>query len=140
MKTRKMWVHRPYFESDASFGAYVTDVLCTDPVPVLVTSLDGAPDFEPGDRVRSRGATTGIIATHPQQLADGTWVVVVEWPGNALAVMDADPECLTKLPRETSVLLRVTGPDHMVIQSVASYQRNWEEAGVRVERVEDDDA
>lgn len=138
MKTRKMYASPGWGDAvTTGFGVRSTPN-AFQVVPVLVTDATDMPDFEPGDRVRSGGATTGRIATYPQQIGNGSWVVIVEWPNNVLCVMDADPEKLTKLPHEKTVTLRVTGLDHMVIQSVASYQRNWEEAGVRVERVEED--
>lgn len=138
MKTRKMWANRRYFESNGGFVAF-TDARSAEaaPVPLLVTSLEDAPDFEPGDRVRSVMAEC-VVMSHPF-MSDGSWWVpvktILDAPG--LSPMVRLASNLTKLPREKSVLLRVTFAGHPDPDGFVSNLKTCE--GVRVERVEDDD-
>ena len=106
-------------------------------VPVLVTDAEGMPDFKPGDRVRLRGATTGEVVSVPFWLIDDGWNVVVSWPDEHTIV-----ECdrLTKLPKEKTVTLRVTGPEDAVenVGKWLSTTYQQDTRGVRVERVEEE--
>jgi hypothetical protein len=113
-------------------------------IPVLVTSAEGMPDFAPGDRVQFRGYDEDIVYEVEGVYLDkdGRWAVVLyshdgdEW--------DCTYPChLTKLPREVTKLVRVTGTEDGVERTVQAMTsdhafRVATDTGVRVEIVEDE--
>ena len=141
MTTRKMWVRRNYFETDAGFGTYVNPLSTPDPIPVLVTDATDMPDFEPGDRVRWKNVPEGRVFEVDGIYVDrdGKWsVVIVRKPEGYHTVEVA--AMLTKIPREKTVTLRVTGPEDAVEDYMADAGSCTITGrhGVRVERVEED--
>lgn len=144
MKFQKMWAERDW-ECGAGAGLFISPPVVpsdTGVVPVLVQEIpEGMPDFKPGDRVSwGKGCDYGACSTiaAPPYLQGETWRVPLA-NGNTYPC-----DLLTKLPRETSVLLRVTGPEEEV-DMAAKYV--VEKAGLRgagldvqVERVGDPDA
>lgn len=138
MKTRKMWANRRYFESNGGFVAF-TDARSAEaaPVPLLVTSLEDAPDFEPGDRVRwvQDGVHNGEVMGHPFHWQN-TWLVPV-CPDNRMTrgfvVIYAD--CLAKLPREKTTLLRVRTQEVLTPDLLVKHLRS--RTGVLDVRVEE---
>jgi len=109
MTSRMMWAPKEW--KKVSVGAIRIDThnYAIDTIPVIVTSAEGMPDFKPGDRVRVRhrdGAT--YVDGYPYKSPHGGWWV----PLTSGEVHHA--EDLTKLPREVTKLLRVTGPESAV--------------------------
>lgn len=112
----------------------------SDPIPVLVTDAESMPDFKPGEMVsRLQLDLHGEVAAYPFRDAVGTWRVPVYdaehirywcWPASSI----------TKRPRETSKLVRVTGPEdnaECLVRGLMGRASDYQ--GVRVEIVEEDD-
>lgn len=140
-KTRKAWVCPTYFNSEGTTFVCYMEESSRNAVQVLVTDATDMPDFKPGDRVNLLGAKgdDGEVVGWPfRRLGRDEWLVPVAAIGRYY-LWRAD--CLTKLPRETSVLLRVTGPEPNVGDFLTCAE-NWNavKERVRVERVEDPDA
>ena len=145
MTTRKMWAPNGWENpcvSTAVRGLYLTPnrSYWEDPVEVQVTTVDHArPDFEPGDRVRLTALKAdGEVLGYPFQLPKGyrsTWIVpVTDHKAGIMRCVSA--EGLTKLPREKTVTLRVTGLEEAVDRFVSKCDRDYL-TGIRVERVEE---
>lgn len=105
---------------------------------------EGRPDFEPGDRVRSMAGGDAEVLTYPQHVGSRDWwPMVVRTDSGSARVWDAASKGLTKLPREKTVVLRVTGPEKDVAEAehrlAYSYESEHERVhSVRVERVDDE--
>ena len=97
MMQRRMWADTDWATNPG--GMYVNAKRVHTSVPVLVTSLEGAPDFKPGDRVRNECGDVFLIDSVPfWSTSYGDWRVLV-WGENA-GVMTVRCCILTKLPRE----------------------------------------
>jgi hypothetical protein len=144
MTVRKMWAPKEW-ENDEQATCYG---FCTEfpdrvhwtATPVIVTDATGMPDFEPGDRVEARHSPNGVfrVVDVPVQVA-GVWYVpvVLDRESDVAHPMLRMPANLTKLPREKTVTLRVTGLEEAVDRFVSKCDRDYL-TGIRVERVEDE--
>lgn len=128
-----MWVTRGYFEDrGVSFGCHREPSSAINPVRVLVQEIpEGMPEFGPGDKVRvlERAAHTEVDGYPYKSPHGGWWVPLTN--GEVHHVHD-----LTKLPPETSRLIRVTGPNENALD-VAESAALRSHYGVRVEVVDD---
>ena len=140
MTTRKMWAPKGWEKpgvSTAGRGLYLTldSSHWLEPVEVEITEIAGRPDFESGDTVCLYGDTTDKRFVEGIYIdSDGKWCVVFTDGDYGLAYH------WTKLPREKTVTLRVTGPGDAVedyMADAASCTITGRH-GVRVERVEDE--
>jgi hypothetical protein len=112
MMSRKMWAFRGSLDGDlVSSFAPQPEKWMSDPAPFLITSAEGMPDFAPGDRVRA--AYTGKQGcVRAVAMVDGGWRVY--WRDTGNVCHEYDSAFLTKLPREVTKLVRVTGPERAV--------------------------
>lgn len=107
-------------------------------VRVLVQEIpEGMPEFRPGDRVRETDCDEEFVIDGPpyRSHVHGRWWMPTTC-GNTLCCED-----FTKLPPETSRLIRVTGPGGSDAVDVAldmfkDFLREWTR-GVRVEVVDE---
>ena len=114
--------------------------LWSDDVRVLVEEIpEGRPEFRPGDRVKTRMGTDATVL-HCFK-SGGTWWVAItladDAPGTAPLVRS--PANLRPVPRETSRLIRVTGPEDevgAVVKGVTSWNETYRHK-VRVEVVDE---
>lgn len=110
-----------------------------EPVRVLVTEIpEGMPEFEVGDRVQDRDDEATV--THLPVCIEGQWMVPVLFVkvdnerGQIVQHQLWYALRLTKLPREISLTIRVTGPEDAVNEVVAQVERHPKRAfDVRVE-------
>lgn len=141
MKTRKMYASPGWGDAvTTGFGVRSTPN-AFQVVPVLVTDATDMPDFEPGDRVRQTTPSTDVfglpVAWHEYEIAH------IYFDGERWCFYSTDRTRhplakYTKLPREKTETYRITRTDDQVVDV-----RTWLRCapnGVRVERVEDDDA
>lgn len=134
MKARKMWAEMDW-EIGCGAGLWKSDPHFEDnpgKCRVLVIDAEGMPDLEPGDRVR--GHITGdeyTLVGYPYPHC-GFWALQVDTGGYVRA------DEVTKLPREKTVTLKVTGPEDEVDKTAEQLAgiHSSQSRGVRVERVD----
>lgn len=134
MKARKMWAGTGWQESSGVYLHHTHTPTGGVPVPVLVTSLEGAP-FDVGDEVEASDGERGtIMALARDPVNSGQWAALmkVRW-GIKAAYTDA----LTKIPREKTVTYTVTGEPDEVQRWEADNGIGARSYRVRVERVEE---
>jgi hypothetical protein len=140
--TRKMWAPKGWERAESALFFSYRDAW-REGEEVEVTKVDHVrPDFKPGDRVEARHSPNGVfrVVDVPVQVA-GVWYVpvVLDRESDVAHPMLRVPANLTKLPREKTVTLRVTGPEDAVEDfiSAAETSCNYEKPRVvTVERVE----
>lgn len=137
MKARKMWTTDNEMTRCRQGAGVILwpDYTGGSHHPVLVIDAEGMPDFEPGDRVKHHALRPVIleVMSHPTPVNGAWWVVVREKGGVPQAALCDN---LTKLPREKTVMLKVTGPEEAVETEVCHIGVGPHASGVRVERVD----
>lgn len=142
MKSRKMWAPEGWendgeTNSDAdlrTFSKYRS--MWRNPFEVEITEIQGRPDFEVGDEVRSLEGREGEVV-HPPIWARNAWVVPVWNSREGYRCIYAN--ALTKLPREEALTLRFSGSKLGLNNVLVEAEKEATRMNVRVERVEDDD-
>ena len=134
MTTRKMWARKTW---PNALALEVTANKLDEFVPVFITDAEGMPDFEPGDRVVidvDHKDPANVVAV--PTCIEGEWLVPVRRERDSWLLAMWHHGRLTKLPREKTVTLRVTGPEDELERSLSRMDHIADPC--RVERVEDD--